>query len=65
MPRTFSRSAPGPGIQGTMGGPAPVGPRPGKRLPTFGDEVYLWVLITLEVLAIGFLRHLFSRYHGG
>lgn len=65
MPRT-SRSAPGPGVQGTMGGPAPaVGPRPGKRYPAFGDEVYLWVLIGLEVGAIAFLRSAFKRYHGG
>lgn len=67
MARMQSRSAPGPGVQGTMGGPSPaVGPRPGKRLPMpMGDEMYLWILVGLEVLSISMLRSMFSRYHGG
>lgn len=64
--RVMSRSAPGPGVQGTMGGPAPaVGPRPGKSMTILGDEVYLWILVLAEVAAIMFLRSAFARYHGG
>ena len=51
--------------QGTMGGrSASAGARPGLKL-NFGDEVYLWILVALEVLAIGLLRQRFRRYHGG
>lgn len=51
---------------GTMGGVATAaGPRPGKRYTILGDEVYLWILIAVELTAIGFFRSLFSRYHGG
>jgi len=32
---------------------------------TFGDEMYLWLLILLEIGAIAFLRNHFRRYHGG
>jgi len=61
-----SRSAPQAGTQGTLGGPAAaIGPRPGKRLTIMGDEVYLWILVGIEVAAISFLRSAFSRYHGG
>lgn len=63
--RTSSRSAPGPGTQGTMGGVSAIGPRPGKSMTILGDEVYLWILVVLEVGAIMFLRSAFSRYHGG
>lgn len=60
------RSAPGPGVQGTMGGPAPaVGARIGSRTVKLGDEVYLWILVGVEVAAISWLRSAFSRYHGG
>jgi hypothetical protein len=30
-----------------------------------GDEGYLWILVIIEVLAIGILRKKFKRYHGG
>lgn len=61
-----TRSAPSPGVQGTLGGPAPaVGARPGKRIGAVGDEMYLWVLVLAEVGAIAWLRASFSRYHGG
>jgi hypothetical protein len=51
-----------------MGGPAqpaPGSPRPGKRTMVMGDEVYLWILVGLEVAAIVAFRNGFSRYHGG
>lgn len=66
MARTISRAAPGPGVQGTMGGPAPAtGSRPGKRTMQFGDEVYLWILVAVEAALIGAFRSIFKRYHGG
>lgn len=66
MPRTMSRSAPGAGTQGTMGGGAvPTGSRPGRRSTVMGDEVYLWILIFAELAVIAFFRNTFSRYHGG
>lgn len=54
-----------PGHQGTLGGMAAVGSRPGKRKMQFGEEVYLWVLVGMEAGAILWLRSMFSRYHGG
>lgn len=33
-------------------------------IPT-GDAAYLWALVILELLAIGWLRSAFKRYHGG
>lgn len=54
---------------GTMGGVGPIG-NPGRTstLSTnmaFGDEGYLWLLVFLEVLLMGFFRNHFRRYHGG
>lgn len=60
-----SASAPSPGAQGMLGGIKAVGSRPGTRSFAFGDEAYLWVLVLLEVGAIGWLRNTFSRHHGG
>ena len=52
--------------QGTMGGIAPAGgSRPGTRPLMPGDEVYLWVLVIVEVLVTGALRKKFRRHHGG
>lgn len=49
-----------------MGGPAqPVGSRPGRRQVALGDEIYLWILVALEVGFIAYFRSMFSRYHGG
>lgn len=63
---TASRAAPGPGVQGTMGGPKQaVGSRPGRRNIVWGDEVYLWILVAVEVGLIAHFRNMFSRYHGG
>lgn len=51
--------------QGTMGGrKSAAGMRPGMKL-NIGDEKYLWILVILEVAAIGWLRKYFRRYHGG
>ena len=50
--------------QGTPGGKSAAGGRPGMNLQA-GDEVYLWVLVVLEILAMVFLRNHFRRYHGG
>ncbi len=47
---------------GTLGG---IG-RPGMpALVPQGDAAYLWALVLLEALAIGWLRSAFKRYHGG
>lgn len=62
-----SNAAPGPqAVQGTLGGVrAAIGARPGGRSMVVGDQMYLWVLVLLEVAAISYLRSVFSRYHGG
>lgn len=61
-----STSAPSPGTQGTMGGvPQPAGRPPGRNGYVFGEEVYLWILVLLEVGTIAYFRAQFSRYHGG
>ena len=52
--------------QGTMGGSAmPGSSKPGRMMLNFGDEVYLWLLIALELGMLTFLRNRFRRYHGG
>ena len=63
----FAQSNPNPtGMpQGTMGGPAPAGARPGARNIALGDEMYLWVLIFLEIGTMAFFRNKFRRHHGG
>ena len=63
----FAQSNPTPsGVgQGTMGGPAPAGARPGSRSLMLGDEVYLWFLVFAEVGAMCYLRKRFRRHHGG
>jgi len=64
----FAHSNPTPSgyPQGTMGGPsAAAGPRPGARSIALGDEVYLWLLVFLEVGTMCFLRQKFRRHHGG
>jgi hypothetical protein len=37
----------------------------GRYQTKLGDEHYLWILVILEVVAIGWLRHAFRRRHGG
>lgn len=59
------------GPQGTPGGTArmPTMPRrkPGvARQPLkIGQEKYLWILVFIEVAAIGGFRKYFRRFHGG
>lgn len=63
---TASHSVPGPGTQGTLGGvKQAVGSRPGRRNVAWGDEVYLWILVGIELGLIVHFRNMFSRYHGG
>ena len=59
-----SNSTPSGIAQGTPGGLKAAGGRPGKKLMA-GDEMYLWVLIVLELLAMVVLRNQFRRHHGG
>lgn len=66
--RTPAASNPNPsGIpQGTVGGQAmPTSSKPGRSQIMLGDEMYLWVLVLLEVGFLAFLRNRFRRYHGG
>lgn len=49
--------------QGTPGGAATS--KPGSRQLMLGDEMYLWVLVFLEVGLMAFLRKNFRRHHGG
>jgi hypothetical protein len=50
---------------GTLGGvKMSSGGRPGLKMQA-GDEMYLWVLVILEVLLMSFLRNSFRRHHGG
>lgn len=62
-PSGISQGTPG-GIGFAGIGVSAAGRRPGIKL-TLGDEGYLWVLIAIELLAMGFLRRHFRRYHGG
>lgn len=50
---------------GTLGGrKIATGAPPGMRL-AIGDEGYLWILVIIEALALGYLRKKTKRYHGG
>lgn len=63
---TFARSntqATG-GTGGTLGGIKAAGSRPGTKLMV-GDEMYLWLLVLLEVGALAALRQKFRAHHGG
>ena len=61
-----SNTTPSGGPQGTQGGVRQaVGSRPGSRPVQLGDEMYLWILVGLEVGAIAWLRSAFRRHHGG
>lgn len=53
------------GTGGTLGGrKIATGAAPGIRV-AIGDEGYLWILVILEALTLGYLRKRFRRYHGG
>lgn len=42
------------------------GRKPGRRQSSkLGQEVYLWILVVIEVAMIGGFRKYFRRYHGG
>lgn len=51
--------------QGTPGGKASVGARPGGIPIQIGDEGYLWILVFIEVILISWGRRYFRRFHGG
>ena len=56
----------GQGPQGTLGGiKSAIGARPGSVPIKLGDEVYLWILVLVEVGLIAWLRSTFKRHHGG
>lgn len=56
----------GAAAQGTPGGiPAAGSVRPGRRVVNIGDEMYLWMLVIMEVIAMCALRHYFRHHHGG
>lgn len=52
------------GTPGGRSGKSGVGQRVRNGLQ-MGDEVYLWILLFIEVAAMAFLRKHFRRYHGG
>lgn len=63
-----SNTTPSGAPQGTMGGVGTrtsVGSRPGKRPINIGDEMYLWILVLIEVLLIAWGRKASRRHHGG
>jgi hypothetical protein len=64
MSRAATSNARPSGIpQGTPGGKAH---RPGLRQPVaVGEEMYLWILVFIEVGVIAWMRSYFRRYHGG
>ena len=55
------------GPQGTLGGTAHAAPRKRATGPTLklGTEVYLWILVAIEVMLVGGLRKFFRQVHGG
>ena len=50
--------------QGTPGGRG-ITARAGSRSLQVGDEMYLWLLVLIEVFTLAALRNKFRRYHGG
>jgi hypothetical protein len=55
------------GAQGTPGGVRAPSRKPGagKKSTAFGVEIYLWILVGIEVALMGALRKYFRRHHGG
>lgn len=45
--------------------PGPAGGRRRRRTVALDDAHYLWLLVILEVLAHGWLRHWSRSHHGG
>lgn len=60
-----SNTVPQGGAGGTLGGLRSAGRAPGARQLQLGDEIYLWILVIIEVLLMGWLRQNFRRHHGG
>lgn len=61
-----SNPTPSGAVGGTMGGKnRGIGSRPGMPKINLGDEMYLWILVLLEVGAMAWLRQQFRRHHGG
>jgi hypothetical protein len=52
------------GPQGTPGGKARKPGVAGRRM-IVGQEIYLWILVLIEVALIGGFRKYFRRFHGG
>lgn len=64
-PRAYG-GAPGHAPVGMLGGvKQAVGSAPGRKPLMLGDEMYLWILVLLEVGAVFWGRSALSRYHGG
>ncbi len=53
------------GPQGTPGGKIRGARGRNRGGMVVGQEVYLWILILVELAAIGGLRKFFRRFHGG
>jgi hypothetical protein len=51
--------------QGTLGGIRMKGRRPGSINMMPGEEVYLWILVGLEVGFLAMMRKKMRRHHGG
>jgi hypothetical protein len=53
------------GPQGTPGGKARRKPGVAGRKLVPGQEIYLWILVLIEIALIGGFRKYFRRFHGG
>jgi hypothetical protein len=56
------------GMGGTIGGKPSMAAgrvKAGGKQVMLGDEVYLWILVLLEVGAMAWARQSFRRHHGG
>jgi hypothetical protein len=55
------------GPQGTPGGIGTPRRKPGVagKMYTPGMEVYLWIVVFVELFLTGALRRYFRRFHGG
>jgi len=53
--------------QGTPGGQTKMAASRvmGGKLSSSSPVFYLWLLVGIEVVLMGWLRHSFRRYHGG
>lgn len=66
QPSTQASTIRATGPQGTPGGQKRPARRPGGRQPlAFGINIYLWILVAVEIAIIGGFRKYFRRYHGG